>query len=139
MKVNDKASQDFGAAFGDAREDDSSREQTVRKEFWHKLKRSAGRIPFVDDAVAAYYCAMDSQTPIRVRGTLFGALAYFIMPADLIPDIIAGIGFTDDAAVLAAVTAMLASHVKPHHREAAAQALGKPPAGPDDTKTASAT
>ncbi len=138
MKANDKASQDFGAAFGDERDGASDREQTVRNEFWAKLKRSAGRIPFVDDAVAAYYCAMDSRTPMRVRGTLFGALAYFIMPADMIPDIIAGIGFTDDAAVLAAVTALLAGHIKPHHREAAAKALGKSQDS-DDTKTASAT
>ena len=136
MKVNDKASQDFGAAFGDESQDASNREHTVRTQFWDKLKATAGRIPFVDDAVAAYYCAMDSQTPIRVRGTLFGALAYFIMPADLIPDIIAGIGFTDDAAVLAAVTAMLASHIKPKHRAAAAQALGKPHDGGEGTGTA---
>ena len=129
MKANDKFSQDFSVAFGGSGapgEDVSSREQKVRDEFWDKLKRTAGRIPFVDDAVAAYYCAMDSQTPLRVRGTLLGALAYFILPIDIIPDIIAGIGFTDDAAVLAAVTAMLAGHIKPHHRKAAAQALGKP-------------
>jgi len=134
MKANDKASQDFNAAFGAAGGADqgaSGGEQRVRRDFWDKLKRTAGRVPFVDDAVAAYYCAMDPQTPIRVRGTLFGALAYFIMPADVIPDIIAGIGFTDDAAVLAAVTALLASHIKPRHREAAARALGKVHDGED--------
>ena len=128
MKANDKFSQDFSAVFGgstDSGEDVSSREQKVRDEFWDKLKRTAGHIPFVDDAVTAYYCAMDSQTPLRVRGTLLGALAYFILPIDVIPDIIAGMGFTDDAAVLAAVTAMLAGHIKPHHHKAATQALGK--------------
>jgi len=56
---------------------------------------------------------------------LFAALAYFIMPADMIPDILVGIGLTDDAAVIAAVMGMLASHIKPHHRAAAATALGR--------------
>ena len=139
MKANDKFSQDFSASFGGSGRRDgdfSAREQKVRNEFWGKLKRAAGRIPFVDDAVAAYYCAMDSQTPLRVRGTLLGALAYFILPTDVIPDIIAGIGFTDDAAVLAAVTAMLAGHIKPRHRKAAAQALGKPVDITDDVDVA---
>ncbi len=109
------------------RTDDGSMrsKQMVRDEFWQKLKRAAGRIPFVDDAVAAYYCAMDLQTPVRVRGALFAALAYFIMPFDMIPDAIAGIGFTDDATVISAVTAILAAHITPKHRDAAAAALGK--------------
>ncbi len=36
-----------------------------------------------------------------VRATLFGALAYFILPIDVIPDILLGLGYTDDAAVTA--------------------------------------
>ena len=127
MNANDRAGQDFYAAF-EAQESGQShgeRERKVRNEFWGKVSRVAGRVPFVDDAVAAYYCAMDSNTPIRVRGTLLGALAYFIMPADAIPDVLLGFGFADDAAVIAAVMSMLATHIKPRHRAAAATALGK--------------
>ena len=42
----------------------------VRRGFWRKVKRTAGKVPFVDDAVSAYYCAIDAKTPLRVRGVL---------------------------------------------------------------------
>ncbi len=101
------------------------REKKVRLKFWDKFARVAARIPFADDLVAAYYCAFDSQTPTKVRGMLLGALAYFILPTDAIPDFIPGLGYTDDAAVLAGVISMVAAHIKPRHRAAAAKALGK--------------
>jgi len=53
-------------------------ERTVRRDFWTALKQFAGRLPFVEDLVAAYYCALDPATPMRVRGILLAALAYFI-------------------------------------------------------------
>lgn len=103
----------------------ADRERKVRDAFWTKLKRVAGRVPFVEDLVAAYYCALDTNTPIRVRGMLFATLAYFIMPADLVPDIILGLGFADDMALLTAVIGMVASNITPTHRAAAARALDK--------------
>jgi hypothetical protein len=42
-------------------------ERTVRRDFWAKLKHFAGQIPFIEDVVAAYYCALDPATPMRVR------------------------------------------------------------------------
>jgi uncharacterized membrane protein YkvA (DUF1232 family) len=103
----------------------AERERKVRDAFWTKLKRVAGRVPFVEDLVAAYYCALDSNTPIRVRGMLFATLAYFIVPADLVPDLILGLGFADDMALLTAVIGMVASNITPTHRAAAARALDK--------------
>jgi uncharacterized membrane protein YkvA (DUF1232 family) len=100
-------------------------ERKVRRDFWVKLKRFAGQVPFVKDFVAAYYCAMDPATPTKVRGMLLAALAYFILPFDLIPDMIPVLGFTDDAALLAAVITLVSSHITPTHRVAAARALGK--------------
>ena len=58
-------------------------------------------------------------------GMLLAALAYFILPFDFIPDMIPGLGFTDDAAVLAAVFGLVSSHITPIHRAAAARALDK--------------
>ena len=103
----------------------AERERKVRRDFWAKLKRFAGMIPFVDDLVAAYYCALDPATPMRVRGMLLAAIAYFILPIDIIPDMIAGLGFADDAALLTAVIGLVASHITPTHRAAAARALDK--------------
>lgn len=99
------------------------REQKVKSEFWEKFRRFAGRVPFASDLLAAYYCALDPDTPVRVRGMLLGAVVYFILPTDLIPDMIVGLGFTDDAAVLASVFGLVASHIKPRHRHAAERAL----------------
>lgn len=98
-------------------------EKKVRQNFWRTLKRAARQIPFTHDLVAAYYCALDPKVPLRVRGTLLAALAYFIAPIDMVPDLLVGIGFTDDAAVLMAAITMVASHITPRHRELAEKAL----------------
>lgn len=104
-------------------ETEASREDVVRTGFWPKLRKVAARIPFARDAVAAWYCATDRETPTRVKGVLFAALAYFVMPADVIPDIFAVIGFSDDMAVLTAAFAMIRGHVRERHYEAADRAL----------------
>lgn len=98
-------------------------ERLVRTRFWPKLRRVAGKIPFAEDLAAAVYCALDPATPARVRGVLLAAAAYFIMPADLIPDFIAGLGFTDDATVLMAAIGLVSGHIKDHHRAQARAAL----------------
>lgn len=95
----------------------------VRKEFWKKLKRAAAKLPFVEELLAAYYCAFDRQTPRHVQAALLGALAYFILPFDFVPDLMPVLGFTDDAAILATALRMVASHIKPEHRDAAHAAL----------------
>jgi uncharacterized membrane protein YkvA (DUF1232 family) len=98
-------------------------EARVRREVWPKLKGVAAKIPFAEDAVAAYYCALDRETPLRVRGMLLAALAYFILPVDALPDVLPTLGFTDDAAVLMATLQLITSHIQPAHREAARAAL----------------
>lgn len=90
-------------------------ERVARRGFWRKLARVAGKIPFAEDVTAAYYCAIDPGTPMRVRATLFAAITYFIVPTDLIPDVIAALGFTDDATVLTTAIAIVGSHIKNHH------------------------
>ena len=90
---------------------------------WRKLARVAARITFADSLLAAWYCAADGRTPTHVRGILLAALAYFVLPTDAVPDIIAGIGFTDDAAVVATVLGMFARHVTVEHKEKASRRL----------------
>lgn len=97
--------------------------ERVRKSFWLKLKRVAAKLPFAEDLLAAYYCAFDRQTPRHVQAALLGAIAYFVLPFDFVPDMLPVLGFTDDAAVLAAAIRTVASHIRPDHREAARQAL----------------
>lgn len=102
-----------------------SQEDSVRKEFWPKLKSVLARLPFSEDVVAAYYCAFDPATPLRAKGILLAALAYFILPFDAIPDFILGLGFTDDAAVLLGAIAAIRSHMTQAHRDKAKATLEK--------------
>jgi uncharacterized membrane protein YkvA (DUF1232 family) len=97
--------------------------ESVRRRFWSKLKRVAAQLPFAEDLLAAYYCAFDSQTPRHVQAALLGAIAYFILPFDFVPDMLPVLGFTDDAAVLATALRMVVSHITPEHRDAARAAL----------------
>ena len=103
--------------------DQRNREEKVRSEFWPKFRKYAARLPYAEDVAAAYYCATDKTTPFKVRGTLLAALAYFIMPIDVIPDILALVGFTDDIAVLMYALNTVSQHVKDEHREQARIAL----------------
>jgi uncharacterized membrane protein YkvA (DUF1232 family) len=97
--------------------------ESVRRRFWIKLKRVAAKLPFAEELLAAYYCAFDRQTPRHVQAALLGAIAYFVLPFDFLPDMLPVLGFTDDAAVLATAIRMVASHILPEHRDAARAAL----------------
>ena len=96
----------------------------VEDGLWDKLRRSLGRVPFAEDVVASYYCAIDPATPMKVKAILMGALAYFVIPTDMLPDFILLLGFTDDAAVLAAAIRTVLPHVGEQHRERAREVLG---------------
>ena len=100
-------------------------EATVERGFWRKLRGAGARIPFAAEALSAFYAARDPQTPTRVRAVLLGALAYFVMPIDLIPDFVAGLGFTDDATVLLLAIQTVSGHIKERHRERAREKLAR--------------
>lgn len=107
--------------------DDTRRgqEDRIRGKFWGTVKKAARQVPFLEDVVAAYYCAFDLNTPHRVRGILLAALAYFVMPLDGLPDFLAFVGFSDDVAVLGAALAAIRAHITPAHYEAARRALAE--------------
>lgn len=112
----------YGEILGPEVPDEES-EKKVKRGFWRTLRRAARQIPFAEDLVAGYYCAVDRATPGRVRAVLLAALGYFVLPADVIPDFIIGVGFGDDASVLIAALSMVGAHIRPEHREAARRAL----------------
>jgi uncharacterized membrane protein YkvA (DUF1232 family) len=117
----------FAARGIDIEDDDALARETARvhREFWPKLRRFAAQLPFAEDLLAAYFCAFDRNTPRRVQVALIGALAYFVLPFDFIPDMLPLVGFTDDAAVLATAIRLVAVHITPRHREAARRVLAR--------------
>ena len=113
---------------------DEKKQARIRAKFWPTVKKALRTIPFMDEVVAAYFAMLDSNTPTRARLTLIGALAYFVLPFDFVPDFIFGVGFLDDASVLAAAIASVRSSITQDHREAARQALAE---GSDDAQSES--
>jgi uncharacterized membrane protein YkvA (DUF1232 family) len=104
----------------------------VKRDFWPKMRRVASKVPFAKQAIAAWYATQDPETPFRAKAVILGALAYFVMPVDAIPDIFAVVGFSDDAAVLAAVLATFGASIKDRHYDKAKQTLAGLRAEPED-------
>jgi uncharacterized membrane protein YkvA (DUF1232 family) len=100
-----------------ARSDD--KESALLRNFLRKFGAVAASIPFAEDLLAAYYCVLDGMTPLPVKSALLGAIAYFVLPFDAIPDMLPVLGFTDDAAVLATALKLVSDHMLPEHRQAA--------------------
>jgi len=96
--------------------------------FWKKVRETAGKVPFVDQVVAVWYCALDPATPLKARAIVLGAVAYFVLPFDVVPDVIAGLGYTDDLAIIAAAIRAIRPHITEAHRARAREALS--PRGP---------
>jgi uncharacterized membrane protein YkvA (DUF1232 family) len=94
-------------------------EQRVDQGFWPKMRRVAAKIPFAKQALSVWYCAKDDDTPLAAKGMMLAALAYFVLPVDAVPDFIAGLGYTDDAAVFTALMAVIGKNLKPRHKAAA--------------------
>lgn len=94
-------------------------EARVDKGFWPKIRKVAAKLPFATEVLSVWYCAKDEATPLAAKGMMLAALAYFVMPVDAVPDFIAGLGYTDDAAVFAALMSVVGKNLKPRHREAA--------------------
>ena len=127
MSVSEKASPDV--TFDAEREIEPGRalvpavmqlnEQRVDEGFWPKIRRVAAKVPFAKEALSVWYCAKDDETPLAAKGMMLAALAYFVMPVDAIPDVIAGLGYTDDAAVFMAMMGLVGKNLKPRHRDAA--------------------
>jgi len=109
--------------------------------FWRKVSRhasSAGR-DVLEKALWLYYGVKDPATPKWARRVIYGALGYFILPLDALPDLAPLVGYTDDlgvlAAALAAVAFTLSDDVKAKSRNRLARwfpdASGAPAARPD--------
>jgi uncharacterized membrane protein YkvA (DUF1232 family) len=94
--------------------------------FWEKVKKYAkvAGESVLEPALKMYYCAMDSDTPLWAKTTIFAALGYFISPIDAIPDLVPLVGYSDDLGVLVAAIATVAAHIKDEHVNKAKDTVG---------------
>jgi uncharacterized membrane protein YkvA (DUF1232 family) len=106
----------MAAKSGDGSQGETDKADRVERELPGKIRHTIGKVPFVETAVSAWYCARDPATPKHVKAAIIGALAYFIMPLDAVPDVLIGLGYTDDAAVFWAVWRMVSKYVTDMHK-----------------------
>lgn len=92
---------------------------------WRRVRRLIRRLPLVETSLAAYCCACDRETPLYARVALFGAIGYFIMPFDLIPDFIPVVAHLDDAAVMILAVRSVTRHITVGHYAEAKQRLDR--------------
>lgn len=93
--------------------------------FWDKLKnyavKAGGKVIY--SALKLYYAAQRKETPVWAKSTIYGALGYFILPIDLIPDALPVVGFTEDAGLLVAALLVVSSHINNEIKEQAKQKM----------------
>jgi len=87
----------------------------VAAEFLDKARKLAGKVPFIPDAAAMYYCMLDVKTPFWVKASVAAALAYFVSPLDVIPDWVPIAGLADDAAIVAVTMGIVHRHIQEEH------------------------
>lgn len=91
-----------------------SKEFTESK-FTSKVTRFAQKagVKTIYSVFLLYYALFDKNFPPAQRALIIGALGYFILPLDLIPDAIPGVGFTDDLVALLYATKTVWTHITP--------------------------
>lgn len=98
--------------------------QDITHNFIVSARRLIGKVPFLQDAVALYYCMLDKHTPIWAKGAIASALAYLLLPVDAIPDITPLLGFTDDFTALMTARNQINHHLTDYHYWQASEFFG---------------
>lgn len=91
-------------------------ERVVRRRLWSRLRALAASLPFAQELLAAYFCAVDRRTPVGVKFGLLGALAGFLMPQRLIPKMLRTLVVGGDIGFLLGALRSFAVHIRPEHR-----------------------
>ena len=89
--------------------------------FWRKLKqmgRKAGT-KVIYYALVLFYTLKDPATPTRYKAVIAGALGYFILPMDMLPDFLPVAGLADDWAALIAAVSYVFTAITPEIKERA--------------------
>ena len=92
------------------------------KEKLSKIARKAG-IKMAYAVLVAFYAVQSDALSFKEKARLYGALGYFILPVDLIPDAILGMGYSDDLAALVYVLHTVSSNITPEVKQRAQEKL----------------
>jgi uncharacterized membrane protein YkvA (DUF1232 family) len=87
----------------------------VEERLWMKLEKFGRKLSFANDIIALYKYLIDSTVSWHRKAIIVGALVYFIVPVDSIPDIAPLIGYMDDLGVITAVLKFMGSELIPYY------------------------
>ena len=98
-----------------------------QEDLWEKLRKMAKKAgkEVVLKVLQLYYVLMDKNTLTKYKAIIIGALGYFILPIDLIPDLLPGMGFADDLAALTAVLLTVNDCLTPEIKKKAEEKMGE--------------
>ncbi|EOA8956811.1 YkvA family protein [Vibrio harveyi] len=100
---------------------DQTMQAPDEKTFWRKMKNSVKKAgeEIAVMGIKSWLAMADSNTSVRHKAILGGALAYFVLPTDMVPDVLAGVGFTDDMAALTLAANSVGNAITDEHEEQA--------------------
>ena len=90
-----------------------------------KLYAKKAGIKLIYLALLLFYVLKSPDTTKKNKSLIVGALGYFILPVDLIPDALPAVGFSDDLAALIAVYMAMTSSITPAIKAQARERLSK--------------
>lgn len=95
------------------------------EKFWEKLKKFAKKAgsSVVYAVLLLYYTLQKPEVPAKAKAIIIGALGYFILPLDLIPDIAVGVGYTDDLGALGIALFQVAMYIDDEIKQKAKEKL----------------
>ncbi|USD53088.1 DUF1232 domain-containing protein [Vibrio sp. SCSIO 43153] len=104
---------------------DQTMQAPDEKTFWRKMKNSVKKAgeEIAVMGIKSWLAMADSNTSVRHKALLGGALAYFVLPTDMVPDVLAGVGFTDDMAALTLAANSVGNAITDEHEEQAREKL----------------
>lgn len=104
---------------------DQTMQAPDEKTFFCKMKNSVKKAgeEIAVMGIKSWLAMADSNTSVRHKAILGGALAYFVLPTDMVPDVLAGVGFTDDMAALTLAANSVGNAITDEHEEQAREKL----------------
>lgn len=89
--------------------------------FWRKVRHIAAQVgrKVLYPTLQLYYLLQSNEVPVKTKTLIIGALGYLILPADLVPDFIPALGFTDDLTAIMVALRAANKHITPEIRQQA--------------------
>ena len=105
----------------------SEKDLHAKKGFWEKIKRLPSKVgrKTLYYALTMHYTLQNPKTSTKDKALIYGALAYFILPTDIVSDFLPVIGFTDDIVALVLAATRVMRNITPDIKEKARQKLNK--------------